>query len=180
MTQHLLEILAKEGPARPAVVPAVSFIAGPAPAMPFGPSMAELRRDSFDEGLETLMPDATGRLAAAPPRFQWDEAAADDWAATRRRITILEESSSGFVPRRDDFGVDDDRGVHLLTVLVDGTGGKRRWGAIWLFPQGVPRDHRFLFKVVPDGGPAICSAPFDLLALPSISPPPQVPKGACP
>jgi hypothetical protein len=179
---HFLEILAGRTPAPPSSsVPAVTFKAGPKPAMPFGPSMRELRRESFDEGLETLMPDAMGRLDARPPRFQWDEGAADDWAATRRRVTILEESASGFVPRRDALGVDDDRGVHILTVLVDGTSdARRRWGAIWLFPPDTPPGRRFLFKVEPEGAPAVCSIPFDLTSVPTISPPPILAKGTCP
>ena len=178
---HFLEILARRTAQQKAVVPAVSFKTGPPPTVPFGPSMLELRRDSFDEGLETLMPDAMGRLAARPPRFRWDESARDDFAATKRRITILEESTSGFVPRRDALGIDDDRGVHLLTVLVDGTKtGRRTWGAIWLFPRDAPPGRRFLFKVEPEGEPAICSVPFDLASVPSTSPPPLVSKGACP
>jgi hypothetical protein len=99
--------------------------------MPFGPAMPGLNRSSFDEGLESLMPDATGRLAARPPRFVWEEEAADDWMATSRRITVLEETPSGFRPRRDEMGIDDDRGVNLLTVLADGSGPKRRWATLW-------------------------------------------------
>lgn len=179
--QHFLEILAGRNPQQPTVVPAVSFKAGPPPTMPFGPSMPELRRDSFDEGLEPLMPDATGRLAALPPRFQWEESSTNDWLATSRQITIFEETPSGFVPRRDALGIDDDRGVHLLTVLVDGTNAKgRTWGAIWLFPKDAPLERRFLFKVEPKGGSAVCSAPFNLRAVPSTSPPTLIPKGTCP
>jgi neutral ceramidase len=178
---RLMETLARRPPQHTTSVPAASFNAGLAPDMPFGPTMLELRRASFDEGLEVLMPDATGRLAATPPRFQWEESAADDWAATSRRITILEESTAGYVPRRDALGTDDDRGVRLLTVLVDGSGDKKRtWGAIWLFPSDAPRDRRFVFKVEPRGAPPVCSAPFDLSSLPSTSPPPVVAKGACP
>jgi neutral ceramidase len=178
---HFLEILSRRNAQHEAVVPAVRFKAGPPPTLPFGPSMLELRRESFDEGLETLLPDAMGRLGARPPRFQWEESSADDWGATRRRITILEESASGFVPRRDALGIDDDRGVHLLTVLVDGTKTRgRTWGAIWLFPREVPPSRRFLFKVEPEGEPAICSLPFDLASVPSTSPPPLILKGACP
>ena len=151
--------------------------------MPFGPAMPDLNRDSFDEGLEPMMPDATGRLAARPPRFEWEEEAADDWKATSRRITILEETSSGFRPRRDSMGIDDDRGVHLLTVLADGTRSRgRRWGAIWLFPEEAASDpgRRHLFKVEPVKGAPICSVPFDFASLPSTSPPPLLAKGGCP
>ncbi len=133
---RFLETLAGRKPQRLSIVSAVSFPAGPPPEMPFGPTMPDLNRDSFDEGLEPLMADATGRLAARPPRFEWEEKAADDWKATSRRITILEETPTGFRPRRDALGVDDDRGVHILTVLVDGTSKRRRWGAIWLFSTG--------------------------------------------
>ena len=180
---HFLEILAGRKPGRSAPVPAASFRAGPSPTMPFGPAMPDLKRDSFDEGLETMMPDATGRLAARPPRFEWEEEAADDWKATSRRITILEETSSGFRPRRDSMGIDDDRGVHLLTVLADGTSSRgRRWGAIWLFPEEAASDpgRRHLFKVEPVKGAPICSVPFDFASLPSTSPPPLLAKGGCP
>lgn len=178
---RFLEILAGRKPPRPSLVSAVSFRAGPPPTMPFGPAMPGLSRDSFDEGLETLMPDATGRLAARPPRFEWEEEAADDWKATSRRITILEETPSGFRPRRDDIGIDDDRGVHLLTVLADGTSPKgRRWAVLWLFPKDASSERRHLFRVEPVKGAPICSAPFNLAALPASSPPPPLPKGACP
>jgi hypothetical protein len=179
--EHFLEILAARSPRQPAAVPAARFEAGPPAAVPFGPSMPGLSRSSFDEGLEALMPDETGRLAARPPRFQWDESPRDDWTATARRITILEETASGFVPRRDVLGVDDDRGVHLLTVLVDGADEKmRRWGAVWLVPRETPADRRFVFKVEPTEGPAVCSAPFDLKTVPSTAPTAPVSKGACP
>lgn len=177
---HFLEILAGRNPGRSATVPAVSFRAGPSPTMPFGPAMPGLKRDSFDEGLETMMPDATGRLAARFPRFEWEEEVADDWKATSRRITILEETPSGFRPRRDSMGIDDDRGVHILTVLVDGTSKRRQWGAIWLSPREATPGRRLLFKVEPEGAPPICSIPFDLTSVPSISPPPLLAKGVCP
>ncbi|MCM3878460.1 MAG: neutral/alkaline non-lysosomal ceramidase N-terminal domain-containing protein [Thermoanaerobaculia bacterium] len=180
---RFLEILAGRKPQRPATVSAVRFRAGPPPLMPFGPAMPGLRRDSFDEGLETLMPDASGRLAARSPRFEWEEEAADDWQATSRRITILEETSSGFSPRRDAMGIDDDRGVRFLTVLADGTlSRRRRWGAIWLFPNEATLDsrRRHLFRVEPVKGAPVCSAPFSLAALPATSPPPPIQKGACP
>jgi hypothetical protein len=177
---RFLEILSGRKPQRPSAVSAVRFQAGPPPTMPFGPAMPDLSRDSFDEGLETLMPDATGRLAARPPRFEWEEEAADDWNATSRRITILEETPSGFRPRRDSMGIDDDRGVHLLTVLADGKSSRRRWGGIWLFPKDVSSERRHLFKVEPLKGAPICSAPFNVAALPATSPPPPLPKGACP
>ena len=177
---HFLELLSGRKTQRPPAATAVHFRAGPPPTMPFGPGMPELRRTSFDEGLEPLMPDATGRLAARPPRFEWDEEAADDWKATSRRITILEETPSGFRPRRDALGVDDDRGVHFLTVLADGTSSRRRWGAIWLFPHDAPPGRRYAFKVEPAGEPAVCSIPFDLASVPSTSPPTVLSKGACP
>jgi neutral ceramidase len=178
---RFLEVLAGRKPQRPATVSAVTFRAGPPPTMPFGPAMPDLNRDSFDEGLEPLMPDATGRLAARLPRFEWEEEAADDWRATSRRITILEETSSGFRPRRDAMGIDDDRGVHFLTVLADGTSSRaRRWGAVWLFPKEASLERRYLFKVEPVKGAPVCSPPFSLAALPATSPPPPQQKGACP
>jgi len=160
-------------------VPAVRYEAGPPPEQPFGPAFPGQRRDSFDEGLEPMMADVTGRLAARPPRFEWDEEAGDDWSATSRRITVLVETASGFHPRRDAFGPDDDRGVHLLTVLADGTLARRRWGAVWLFPADAAGG-RYVFKVEPVRGGPVCSVPFRLEALPAVSPPPSLPKGACP
>jgi neutral ceramidase len=178
---RFLETVAGRKPQRPSIVSAVRFRAGPPPEMPFGPAMPDLGRDSFDEGLEPLMADATGRLAARPPRFEWEEEAADDWKATSRRITILEETPAGFRPRRGATGIDDDRGVNFLTVLAGGAGARgRRWGAIWLFPKEASSEARYLFKVEPVKGATVCSAPFRLAELPATSPPPPLPKGACP
>jgi hypothetical protein len=79
------------------------------------------------------------------------------------------------------MGIDDDRGVNFLTVLADGTGSRgRRWGAIWLFPKEASSERRYLFKVEPAKGAPVCSAPFNLAALPASSPPPPIQKGACP
>jgi neutral ceramidase len=159
----LLESLAS-GPstARSRHVAAKRFRAGPPPLIPFGESFGTDPHASLDDGLDLLMPDATGRASCVVPRFLWAEEPVDPWSAPRRHVTVLEELNGEWVPRRDSEGVDDDDGLHILTLLADETARPRRWAAFWLASPDADPGKRYRFRVETAGLTRVCSTPFNI------------------
>jgi hypothetical protein len=78
------------------------------------------------EDLEPMMPDAEHRPDDGAPRFEWTEAKELDWETRDRHVRILRHDPEGWK------SADDDLGVGILTVIVDGKSDPRRWTAIWV------------------------------------------------
>jgi neutral ceramidase len=119
---------------------------GVQPEEPFGLAFAGDPRRLADEELGRILLDKTARPARHLPWFRWTElppvpapadAHRDAFAgATARRVEIQERGSDGqWHPRGTLNGPDDDTGINLLTMLMDGSKfnskGEAQWAAIW-------------------------------------------------
>ena len=103
----------------------------------FGPADCGEPHRFPDEELEEILLDPTGRPARQIAWFEWTEdsrSVTDQDAPFRRSVMVLESVNGGWQPRATDLGVDDDMGIGLLTLLLDGKSSCRRWAAIWISP----------------------------------------------
>ena len=93
----------------------------------FGPQLFGERYNLPYEDLEPVMPDAGHRPDDSAPRFEWKEPKETDWDTRRRVVRILRQDPDGWKL------ADGDRGVNILTVLVDSKSdsSQRLWTAIW-------------------------------------------------
>jgi neutral ceramidase len=161
-------------------IPSVTFRLGPKPLIPFGAQFQGERRNSLDEDLEPDMPHSLVRLNSRAPRFEWDEDKNMDWNTKMRSVSIYEKKGGQWKPLLNGDHLEDDDGPNLLTVLVDGIAGRRRWAAIWLPPDGSDKTTAYLFRVKA-AGERHCSAAFELGKLPGIEPTPSIPADrVCP
>lgn len=158
VVQELLQTVARRvdegGKDKKVTIQPVVFNVGGKPLIPFGPRFAGERHSTIDEGLEQLMPDATGRVDIEAPRFEWCEAEATDPMGQHRRVSILQNDGSGqWKPLKLEDGLEDDTGSDLLTVLVEGPNSKNsnrlNWAAIWIVPAGAPKNSEYRFQVEP-------------------------------
>jgi neutral ceramidase len=121
------------------------------------------------EDLEPMMPDAEHRPDDGAPRFEWTEAKELDWETRDRHVRILRHDPEGWKL------ADDDLGVGILTVIVEGKSDPRLWTAIWVPPDLNPADRAatYVFWVQRPAPPApavgklvatppICSEEFQL------------------
>ena len=145
----------------------------------FGPELFGERYNLPYEDLEPVMADAEHRPDDSAPRFEWKEPKETDWDTRHRAVRILRQDPEGWKL------ADDDRGVDILTVLVDGKSDptNRLWTAIWapakldLFDRAAS----YVFWVEPPGGSAVCSEAFQLGgAVTRVPMPPQKVALHCP
>jgi len=135
----------------------------------FGPEFAGDARLAADEELEKILLLSKGVAARRFPCFLWDESLTgnvDDFAATARRVTIL-----------DDAGreVDGDGSFRLITTLMEAKKAKessdgkphRQISATWFWPPASPPSGLFRFRVEGPGLPGgpVVSKPFSPAAV---------------
>lgn len=126
----------------------------------FGPEFFGERYNLPYEDLGPVMADAEHRPDDSAQRFEWKEPKETDWDTRHRAVRILRQDAEGWKL------ADDDRGVDILTVLVDGKSDRsnRLWTAIWApaKPELFDRAANYVFWVEPPGGSAFCSEAFQL------------------
>ena len=159
----LLAGVASFHPPSPVPVPKVTFDAGGKWPYHFDPELFGERYNLTYQDLEPLIGDIEGRVDDTVPRFEWTEPSTADWNTAGRSVQILRLESG--VWRK----VDDDLGLKILTVLVDGrlnvrsadgTIDRRAWTAIWAPHPAFDPAPDYVFRITPPGKTPVCSIPF--------------------
>lgn len=147
----------------------------------FGPELFGERYNLPYEDLQPVMPDAQHRPDDGAPRFEWSEPRQTDWQTRRRAVRILRQDPDGWK------SADDDRGVNILTVLVDARSdpSQRRWTAIWAPSrlENFDRSANYVFwveKFWAQPASAVCSDIFHLDGPVTRVPMPPRKTDACP
>jgi neutral ceramidase len=163
-----------------------TYHTGPVRKHAFGPDTLLVRRprNMVDEDLEPLIPRRLRRLESRVPRFEWSEERTDDWNVPKRAVGVLARPIGSATWTE----VDNDRGLNILTVLVDGgPPGRegtqyRRYAALWLPQAAVASRSDYAFHVTTPAGVDVCSETFriDGAAEPARAPVMPIRPGTCP